>query len=201
MKKNKKKKNVHNYVDNKRFYDEIVEYKKMCREAEDQGDEYPPIPEYCGKCVYDIANHYSYSPKFVNYSFREEMVSDAIEDCILYFDRFDEFKYTNPLAYYTQICHWAFVGRINEEEKIRYSTYKNFEMTMIMSDDVNLLVDEKNNLIVEPMYDNITEFIERFELKETKKREKKRARLKQKKLDALLEMEDDEGDEDDGNDN
>jgi hypothetical protein len=176
-----KKKPTNEYVDNEKFYNEIVRWKAFCRDEANVGNTQPRIPEYCGKCIYDIAHGYSLKPKFVNYSFRDIMISDAIEDCIRYFDKFDENNWSNPFAYYTRICHFSFVNRINEEEKSRYATYKHFDDTISMTDYADLMVDDENSLILDPVYDNISEFITRFETKMEKKREKKRIRQREKK--------------------
>jgi hypothetical protein len=186
--KKPQKKPTNNYVDNEKFYNEIVKWKAYCRDEANVGNVMPQIPEFCGKCIYDIANGYSLKPKFVNYSFRDIMISDAIEDCVKYFDKFDEHNWNNPFAYYTRICHFAFVNRINEEEKNRYATYKHFDETITLSDHKDLMVDDDNSLILDPVYDNISDFISRFEDKMEKKREKKKERLKEKKrLEAEME--------------
>lgn len=175
------------YVDNKKFYEEIVEYKKAFYETEAVGDPTPPIPEYCGQCILNIANGFAMRPQFNGYSFKEEMIGDAIENCIQYFNRFDETKYKNPHAYYTQICYYAFIGRINEEEKKRYGKYKMFSNVLSGVDVDNMMTDENGPLINEPVYDNISEFIERFEAKEEAKRVKKKERLAAKKAESELD--------------
>jgi len=189
MKKRSKQTSA-NYVDNEKFYQTIVVYKSKCRDAANVGDIKPRIPEFCGECILKIAENFSNDFKFVNYSFKDQMVSDGYEDCIKYFDNFDETKYKNPFAYFTQICRWAFVNRIKVEEKVRYATYKHFDETMILTGQADLMVDETNSLIVEPIYDNLSEFISDFERKEAKKKAKKRERLQQRKLDDLLEDDD-----------
>lgn len=185
-----KRKTVLHYVDNKKFYDEIVKYRKRVEEAKAQGKEEPRIPDYIGECIWKISEKLSTKPCFINYSYREEMVSDAIENCILYFKDYDpdynpsgnaEYK-ANPFAYFTQIVYFAFLRRINKEEKNRYIIYKNFQETV----DMNLLMDSEDNSLISPMlYDNINHFMEKFERKE----ELKKAKRKQVKegLDKFIE--------------
>ena len=96
-----KKKN--HYVDNQRFFEEILDYKKKVKDAKEQGLEKPRVSEYMGSCILMIAERLSTKPRFMNYSFREEMISDALENCFLYFDNFDPEKSQNPFAYFTQI--------------------------------------------------------------------------------------------------
>lgn len=170
----KKKKN--HYVDNERFLNEIVEYKKKIAEAKEQGLEKPRVSEYIGKCIYLIAENLSHKPRFMNYSFRDELVSDAIENCFLYFDNFNPDKGSNPFAYFTQIIYYAFHRRISKEEKNRYIIYKKFQESVLDTSDAALMIDsDDNHLISSTMYDNLNEFIKKFEGREAEKKEKRKA--------------------------
>jgi len=170
----KKKKN--HYVDNERFLNEIVEYKKQVVEAKDQGLDKPRVSEYIGKCIYLIAENLSHKPRFMNYSFRDELVSDAIENCFLYFDNFNPDKGSNPFAYFTQIIYYAFHRRISKEEKNRYIIYKKFQESVLDTSDAALMIDsDDNHLISSTMYDNLNEFIKKFEGREAEKKEKRKA--------------------------
>ena len=111
-----KKKTIH-YVNNKEFLQAIVERKTLIKEAESVGESPPQITNYLGECILKIANHLSYRPNFINYTYREEMISDGIENCLQYIDRFDPEKSSNPFAYFTQIIYYAFVRRITKEKK------------------------------------------------------------------------------------
>ena len=101
-----KKKTIH-YVNNKEFLQAIVERKTLIKEAESVGEPPPQISNYLGECILKIANHLSYRPNFINYTYREEMISDGIENCLQYIDRFDPAKSSNPFAYFTQIIYYA----------------------------------------------------------------------------------------------
>ena len=111
-----KKTPIH-YVNNKEFLAAIVERQEKIKEMEASGDEPPRITNYLGECILKIANHLSYRPNFINYTYREEMISDGIENCLQYIDRFDPAKSSNPFAYFTQIIYYAFVRRITKEKK------------------------------------------------------------------------------------
>jgi hypothetical protein len=168
------KKKTH-YVDNEKFFAEIVEYKKKCKIAEKAGKEKPMLSEYIGKCIYLIAENLAHKPRFMNYSFVDEMKSDAIENCLMYFDNFDSDKYRNPFAYFTQIIYYAFHRRINKEEKNRYIMYKKFQESVLDSSVSELMVDnDGNHMIPTTMYDNINDFIGRFEERELIKKEKRK---------------------------
>ena len=110
------KKKVH-YVDNKQFLAAIVERKEQIREAESVGEPKPQISNYLGECILKIANHLSYRPNFINYTYKEEMISDGIENSLQYIDNFDPEKSKNPFAYFTQIIYYAFIRRIAKEKK------------------------------------------------------------------------------------
>ena len=111
-----KKKKIH-YVDNKKFLAAIVERKEQIKEAEEEGESKPQITNYLGECILKIANHLSYRPNFINYTYKEEMISDGIENSLQYIDNFDPENSKNPFAYFTQIIYYAFIRRIAKEKK------------------------------------------------------------------------------------
>jgi hypothetical protein len=90
----------------------MAEYKLVCRKAEAEGLIQPRIPNYIGMCIYKIANLLAFSPNFINYTYRDEMISDGIETSIANIKSFDPDKYNNPFAYFTQIIYHAFIIRI-----------------------------------------------------------------------------------------
>ena len=111
-----KRKSEH-YVNNKEFLEALVNYRAKCQRAEEAGEARPVIPRYIGECFLKIANHLSYKPNFVNYMFREDMISDGIENCVQYIKNFNPEKSSNPFAYFTQIIHYAFLRRIQKEKR------------------------------------------------------------------------------------
>ena len=111
------RKRSEHYVNNKEFLAAIVEYKYLIKLAEEKGNPKPVIPRYLGECFMKIARHLSYKPNFVNYMFKEDMISDGIENCVQYIHNFNPQKSQNPFAYFTQIIHYAFLRRIQKEKK------------------------------------------------------------------------------------
>lgn len=105
------------YVNNADFLQALKDYKQQVRDAEEAGDPKPQVSNYIGECILKIANHLSYKPNFINYTYREEMISDGIENCLMYIDNFDPDKSSNPFAYFTQIIYYAFIRRIQKERK------------------------------------------------------------------------------------
>ena len=112
-----KRKRSEHYVNNKDFLAALIKYREDKEIAEIQGKPKPPIPRYIGECFLKIANHLSFKPNFVNYMFKEDMISDGIENCVQYIHNFDPQKSQNPFAYFTQIIHYAFLRRIQKEKK------------------------------------------------------------------------------------
>lgn len=105
------------YVNNSDFLEALKAYRLSVKEAEECGEPKPPIGNYIGECILKIATHLSYKPNFINYTYRDEMISDGIENCITYVDNFDPEKSSNPFAYFTQIVWYAFIRRIQKEKK------------------------------------------------------------------------------------
>jgi hypothetical protein len=128
------------YVDNKKFLAALIEYKKSIDAAKAEGKGIPQVPKYIGECFIKIATHLSYKSNFINYTFKDDMISDGIENCLTAATKFDPEKSSNPFAYYTQIIYFAFIRRIQKEKKHQATKYKiieNLDMDAIMqgSDD------------------------------------------------------------------
>ena len=105
------------YVDNKKFLQAMIEYRDKCKKAEEKNRKKPEVTNYIGECFLKIANHLSYRPNFINYTYRDDMISDGIENCLQYMNNFDPDKSDNPFAYFTQIIYYAFIRRIQKEKK------------------------------------------------------------------------------------
>ena len=105
------------YVNNKEFLAALIKYREDREIAQMQDKPKPVIPRYIGECFLKIANHLSFKPNFVNYMFKEDMISDGIENCVQYIHNFDPEKSKNPFAYFTQIIHYAFLRRIQREKR------------------------------------------------------------------------------------
>ena len=111
-----KKKSEH-YVNNKELLAALIDYRAEVAVAKAKDLPKPRISNYLGSCFLKIATHLSYKPNFVNYMFRDDMISDGIENCVQYIHNFDPNKSRNPFAYFTQIIHYAFLRRIQKEKK------------------------------------------------------------------------------------
>jgi hypothetical protein len=176
-------KKTNHYINNPDFLKALIEYKTACDTNQAEGKLDPPIPNYIGECFLKIANHLSRKPNFVSYSFRDEMISDGIENCLMYFRNFDPTKSKNPFAYFTQIIYYAFLRRIMKEKKQLYVKYKATEQIGIL-DQFEMSEDSNGNMRQFQLYDNISEFIHNFEEKKEQKKNKKN------KLENFLQVND-----------
>ena len=136
-----RKKSEH-YVNNKQLLEALIVYRAKVAHAKENDLPKPRITNYLGECFLKIATHLSYKPNFVNYMFREDMISDGIENCVQYIHNFDPEKSKNPFAYFTQIIHYAFLRRIQKEKKQLEIKTKIIERTgfdeVMMVDDTAL---------------------------------------------------------------
>jgi DNA-directed RNA polymerase specialized sigma subunit len=136
------------YVNNKELLHALIVYKNKVKEAQENEKPKPRITNYLGECFLKIATHLSYKPNFVNYMFREDMISDGIENCVQYINNFDPNKSTNPFAYFTQIIHYAFLRRIQKEKKQMDIKNKILEKTgydQVFNVDDNVLSNSKSD--------------------------------------------------------
>ena len=160
------------YINNADFLKALTEYQELCDIAKKENKPEPSIPNYIGECFLKIAEHLSRKPNFISYSFRDEMIADGIENCLMYFRNFDPAKSNNPFAYFTQIIYYAFLRRIMKEKKQLYVKYKATEQFGIL-DEFEVFEDADGNTRQFELYDNISEFIHTFEENKKKKKESK----------------------------
>ena len=170
------------YVDNEKFLVVMGDYREKYLQAKDNDEELPIIPDYAGECFLKIAERLSHRPNFINYAFREEMVSDGIENCVMYASNFNPEKSANPFAYFTQIIYYAFLRRIEKEKKQLYIKYKTMEEHSSLEDHVDMgemesgeskSVSSGASPLTTAKRASIQEFIHAFEEKKRKKKKVK----------------------------
>jgi len=174
----KAKRTVH-YVDNSLLLKELIAYKALVAAAETAGKPRPMVSNYLGESIMKIATHLAYKPNFSNYTYREDMICDGIENCLQYIDNFDPKKSSNPFAYFTQIIYFAFVRRIQKEKRFLYTKYKVIEhanLNQETTDKQEHDAPRRNDVYSgewsqEQMYD----FMEDFENFKRKKRIRRKA--------------------------
>ena len=169
----KYKKKPEHYVNNKEFLQAMILYKRSVNKAKIVKVTKPPVPDYIGECFLKIANHLSYRPNFINYTYRDDMISDGIENCLQYLNNFNPRKSNNPFAYFTQIIYYAFVRRIQKEKK--QVTIKHRMIQEANYDDMTLQPGEDREF-----KNQFTEFLRKntppVEIPKKKKKLKKKGR-------------------------
>lgn len=124
------KKGRAHYIDNAKFFEAMKAYKielDAARDSMKAEQDFPRVSEYIGQCFIDIATNMAYRPNFNNYTFLDEMISDGIENCLIYADNFDSTKSSNAFAYFSQIVWYAFVRRILKEKRQLNTKYRYIE--------------------------------------------------------------------------
>lgn len=126
------KKQKPHYVNNKEFSLAVVEYVKTVNEAQASGKTVPNVPNYIAECFLKIAEGLSHKANFIRYTYREEMVMDAVENCLKAITNYNIDAATrtgnpNAFAYFTQICYYAFLRRLAKEKKQQDIKFKFIE--------------------------------------------------------------------------
>ena len=181
----KRSKNVH-YVNNQEFSQAVVSYVGTVREAKDAGKPVPVVTDYVATCFLRIAENLSHKSNFIRYTYREEMVMDAVENCLKAIENYDINASTrtgkpNAFAYFTQIIWYAFLRRISKEKKQQDIKFKYMSQSGVEA----FLLDESETGVAAHFVDTLKDRIEKIkdydtEIKEFAKKEKKRKRPVQK---------------------
>ena len=178
MAKRKTKGNKIHYVDNAKFLEAMIEYKGEYDDAKKNNKDLPMISEYLGSVFLKIAQRLSFRPNFINYAFKNDMISDGIENCLHYIHNFNPEKSSNPFAYFTQIIYYAFIRRIQKEKKQLYIKYKSMQNYEIAPEYMDY-ESSNNNFISLSDYENsdfkvmVDDFVDNFEKSKKKKAIKK----------------------------
>jgi len=171
------KKNKIHYVNNIELLEAMKNYKKECNKARRNKKTPPKIPSYVGECIMKIATHLAFKPNFSNYTFRDDMISDGIENCLQYIENFDHRKSSNPFAYFTQIIYFAFIRRIQKEKKYLYTKHAMTQMVELNNEIADSQIHDdnvyKSNLHYgEWSQEQMLAFMEEFERSKRKRRKK-----------------------------
>lgn len=134
------KRQANHYIDNQEFLAALIEHRERVQLAREEGRDTPQISNYLGDCFIKIARHLSYKSNFINYSYKDEMISDAIENCLSVVNNFDPAKSKNPFAYFTQITFYAFIRRIQKEKKQLQTKYRYIDQL-----DINELITQEQD--------------------------------------------------------
>jgi hypothetical protein len=161
-----------NYINNTEFLEKLAKYQKSKKKAIKNNEPIPPIPDDIGICILDIARGLARRPNFSAYTFKEEMISDGIENCFQYLDNFDPKISKNPFSYFTQIVYYAFLRRIQSESKqtyVKFKAFENHELYTNHKHETKKHVNLINSIVNEKTQDIIIKFEERMAAKSVKK--------------------------------
>ena len=180
------KDNTNHYINNKEFLKALIEYQEDIINCEKAGKPKPYVTEYIAMCFLQIAQRLSYRPNFINYTYKDDMISDGLENCLAYMHNFNPEKSTNPFAYFTQIIYYAFLRRIQKEKKQQYVKYKYFDQRagFEQMDELQAHDKESFDFINErgsvDFHTHIKEFIDDMERKEKEKKSKRELKKAEK---------------------
>ena len=177
------------YLDKASMHAALKEYKDACVKAESEGKEKPIIPNYIGECFMGIAKNYANKYNFRSYSFVNDMIGDAVLTCIKYVGSYDPYRTndgghpTSPLAYFTQCCHYAFLGRIAQEAKQAKT-----KRAMILNADFDTFSLNGDDS-AEEFHIHLNEFVASLGTDDVEPVEKKKKKIKKEvgPLDTFLE--------------
>ena len=183
------------YVNNKEFGEAIVEYVIRANTAKDAGLSIPVVPNYIAECFLKIAEGLSHKVNFIRYTYREEMVMDAVENCLRAINNYDPGVATrtgtpNAFAYFTQICYFAFLRRIEKEKKQQDIKFKFIEQSGVEEFIASVQGDDTHSeqAFIETLRERIGRIREKDEkIKEFAKKEKKNKSLEFFMTDELVE--------------
>jgi len=153
-----------NYINNKSLYQVMKQYHEDCK-----NDDNTNIPNDVGRAILLICQKLAYKPNFINYTYRDDMISDGIENCIASVKNFNPERSTNPFAYFTQIAWNAFIRRIQKEKKQTYIKHKNLENQFTNQEMMNIF---NETISMQQHNEYSSEVIRSFEEKEEQKKKK-----------------------------
>lgn len=174
------------YVNNQEFLKALVDYKLAVKEAEDSGKPKPRVPEYIGECILKITENIAKRPNFSGYTFKEDMIGDAIENCLLYLHNFDEKSSKNAFGYFSKIIWYAFLRRIEHESTETYVKFKSLESSPLFTDHK---MESKKfiNLNKSVLNENTIHIIEKYEDKMLRRKKLKIQDIQISKLEEFME--------------
>lgn len=183
-----KPKDKPHYVNNAQFSQAVVDYVTVLNEARDKGEPLPKVPDYIAQCFLKICEGLSHKSNFVRYTYREEMVMDAVENCLKAIENYNLEAATrtgkpNAFAYFTQISWFAFLRRIEKEKKQQDIKMKYINQSGIENFLDNELGDTQSRDVAQAFVDQLRIRIDEVkekdaEWKEVVKKERKKRTVK-----------------------
>ena len=189
-KKLKPKEKPH-YVNNKQFSYAVVDYVKSVNEAIEKDQVPPKVTDYIATCFMKISEGLSHRPNFVRYTYRDEMVMDAVENCLRAIRNYKIETATrtgnpNAFSYFTQICFFAFIRRITKEKKQQDIKHRFIER-MGIEEFMDMGMDQQAAGDAQAYVDTLKSRIDTIKVKdEAVKKFAKEEKAKAKKLELFM---------------
>jgi hypothetical protein len=180
------------YVNNRDFSEAVMDYAISVRKANQENQTTPTVTDYIAKCFIRIAEGLSHRPNFVRYTYREEMVMDAVENCLRAINNYNIETATrtgkpNAFSYFTQICYFAFIRRITKEKKQQDIKFKFIEK-MGIEDFVQMGMDNDTANETMAYVDTLRQRISTVRQKDTVLKEFAKEEKKKEKDAKKLEL-------------
>tara|TARA_B100000965_G_scaffold93380_1_gene76177 strand:- start:608 stop:1198 length:591 start_codon:yes stop_codon:yes gene_type:complete len=191
-----KRLNIH-YVNNAQFSQAVVDYCTLVEEAKKDGKEIPKVTNYVAHCFLRIAEGLSHKANFIRYTYREEMVMDAVENCLKAIGNYNLEAATrtgkpNAFAYFTQISWYAFLRRIDKEKK-----QQDIKMKYLANSGIEEFIvqggEQGNNHVIGAFVDSLKDRIDKVKSYDTKiktfakkQKKKRKARIADSDLSEFL---------------
>ena len=191
MKPKLKPKEKPHYVNNKQFSHAVVDYVKSVTEAEAKGLQPPKVTDYIATCFMKISEGLSHRPNFVRYTYRDEMVMDAVENCLRAIRNYKIETATrtgnpNAFSYFTQICFFAFIRRITKEKKQQDIKHKFIER-MGIEEFMDMGMDQQAASDTQAYVDTLKGRIDTIKVRDKAVKEfAKKEKAKAKKLELFM---------------
>lgn len=184
-----KSKKAH-YVNNKEFSQAVYDYASLVKEAKENDQQNPIVTDYIASCFLKIAEGLSHRPNFVRYTYREEMVMDAVENCLKAISNYNIEAATrtgkpNAFSYFTQICYFAFIRRITKEKKQQDIKFRFIEK-MGIDDFVQMGMDGEHAVQTATYVDTLRERISIVRTKDTAIKDFAEKEKEAKKLELFM---------------
>jgi len=178
------------YVNNREFSEAVYDYALLAHKAKAKNKQVPKVTDYIATCFLKISEGLSHRPNFVRYTYREEMVMDAVENCLRAIGNYDISKTTrtgkpNAFSYFTQICYYAFIRRITKEKKQQDIKFKFIEK-MGIEDFVQMGMDNETAGETMAYVDTLRQRISQIRVKDNAIKEFGKQEKKKQKLELFM---------------
>lgn len=181
------------YIDDDELTKILTEWSLASKQSVLEGQARLPLPDYVAIAIMDMADAMGKRHNFANYSYIDDMKSEAILHCVKYIHNFNPTKKSDKkgkvsaFGYINMIIWRCFTHMIVEEKQEQYFKYKSFEimggMDAFQDDDMkeasggNMSTDEGGSpnigILGGDFMDKIAEYESKYGNGQTVRKERK----------------------------